>query len=420
MRTRKLLSSSGNAALALYGTSPGTATPVGSALYSNSAVCLDEKHRGPPYRSGGPLAISKIRYKVGTTASVTSHRTVTPTFYFSGKFYCPIPSFTVPYESSLSGWGAIGWSRTIPVTPVASVGLFLGELKDFPKMIRQTHDFFRRIVLDGAKPWSNKRVTIGQALKDVGDPSKVASDYLNLQFGWVPFVKDLVEIFDFQTKLAKKLDYLKKHNGRTLKRRLTMLNIRERKVLTALQTSWTTLSPIISTYAYHPDLPAARNRWEYKTRKIWYEAKYTYWIPELANPNADLTALKLKLLGVTLDPELIYNLVPWTWLLDWFTSTGSVVSNIVANSRYHVVAKYAYVMQTQEFEYTQDGTSLIKSGQHNSVGPYDYKRLNASSKVKYTFKRREVANPYGFGITDTSLSGYQWSILVALGLSRLR
>jgi len=417
MRTRKRLWKEGGVVIANnYG------SPVYSPTAYNSEVCTDEVHRGPPYLAGGPFAVSKVRHKVGLSASVFTYRNVLPEAWYSGRFYCPLPAVTAPTEPSLSGWGAIAWNRNRPVSPVASVSNFLAELRDIPKMIRQTMEFFRKLSIIKT-PFSRSRKTIGQFLTELSDPKGLGSDYLNLNFGWVPFVKDLIKIYDLEKNMTKKLTYLKRNNGKTVRKRMTLLNTVTRSSSHSTG-SGTTLRPIISSYCYALPFSVENDVTETTTsRRIWFEAKFVYYIPELADPKADLTSLKYRLSGLTLDPEVIYNAVPWTWLLDYFTNTGSVISNMVDMFRYHTVAKYAYIMQHYSVKHKRTCSAHMNVGTYPNppgVNPPKTQKLIASSSSEYEFKRREVANPFGFGITDASLSDYQWSILVALGLSRLR
>ena len=130
--------------------------------------------------------------------------------------------------------------------------------------------------------------------------------------------------------------------------------------------------------------------------------------------------LSLQLLGLDLDPTTLYKAYPWTWLLDWFSSAGSVVQNVFAQAKYSVLAEYAYVMCSEKFTYTAPAQVTVNTGE--AVYPlYEFPSsmsFSGASRTYYEFKQRQAANPFGFGITFASLSAFQWSILVALGLSR--
>jgi len=415
MRTRQRKVQYGGQLIAKSGGSPpGSNVLTPTYQYSNSVT--DEVHKGPPYRSGGPLTVSKTVVKVGLTAPVYTYGRSLPSYYYEGCFYAPVPGVTLPSESSIAGWGAKGWARTIPVSPIANLGVAIGELKDFPRMITSTASFFKRMNGLGLKMSKHPRKV--RDIRDAGwDVRNLGDDYLNLQFGWVPFLKDLYGAITFQKALAKKLSQLRRDNGKPVRRNAVLTSENWSTNVSVGQPTFTSLAPIISTFAYPSGAIEPRQLVEEYKLDRWYSAKYRYYIPELADPKADLTRLKLNLLGLSLDPEVIYQLVPWTWLLNWFTNTGAIVHNAVAMARYHVVAEYAYVMQSEMTRYTQAGTHDMYVGTSPNQ---TVQRLNASSSITRYYRRREAANPYGFGITDASLSAYQWSILVALGLTRLR
>lgn len=415
-RTRRTASGGGILGISTVNSVPTTHF----APYSTTvATCSDELHRGPPYRSGGPLAIFKERTAYRITKSISVTYGGLPSSSYNGAFYASVPpSNWNDTERSISGWGAIGWNRSIPTAPSASLGVFIGELKDAPRMLLQTKKLFQRLASSKIKLSNGKKV---RDLKDIGwTPKDGGSDYLNLQFGWVPFLRDLYSMFGLQETLAKRITQLKRDNGRTVHRRRT-LRREDWQELKSLQTS------TISAFLF-PALPTQLNSTTINVDRVtkkfslrtWFEAEFVYYSPELADPGNSLLKLKLDLLGLSLDADVIYNLVPWSWLLDWFTNTGTLVSNAVLLSKYHVVAKYAYVMQSQRTVLLREATGRYKLGSSPWPTPPPAVMLTGITSTTRDFKRREAANPYGFGITDSALSAYQWSILVALGLTRFR
>jgi len=300
------------------------------------------------------------------------------------------------------------------------------ELKDVPRMLSQTQRFINSI--RGLK-LSQVPTTVGQFISDLKKgPDYIASHYLNLQFGWVPFIQDLVFTSQMKAKLDKKLTWLKKKNGKSVKRSVVLDKSEFSEGIprtTAPESAW---MPVL-----HDSLYSVRNGGSYSNpvlksyrHKIWFEAKYTMLIPELlGKPWKDgYNSLAHDLLGLSLDPAILYKVYPWSWLLDWFTSVGDVVQNVTRRARHHIVAEYGYVMCSEDFTYAAPAHMIVMSGTFSSLsrlnGTAPEKVLDGVSKTVYAFRQREVANPYGFGITFASLSGYQWSILAALGLTRLR
>lgn len=400
-------------------------TQYSTPLYTFAHTCTDQTNPGPPYRSGGPLTVKKVTVKVGTTSKVYCNKISTPKLGYDGRFYAAVPiQSPEPAAKSISGYGAIGWNRTLPVRPVASLGQAIGELKDFPGMIKQTAEFFKRL---GRTPLS-KGKTLGDFKRDIANgPSNLGSDYLNLQFGWVPFVSDLLSIINARQNLDRKLSQLRRDNGKGV-RRSANLGSGGYNSGSVGGSTFSSVIPTVESQLYalgNTPLNAGHSTQSYQYN-IWYSAKYTYWLPDgMLDPRREtaflgLTGLERRLLGLELNASVIYNLMPWTWMLDWFSNAGSVVDNLVLNQQYHVVARYAYVMCHETYTFTNYGTTSMRTGTWGATSSARPVRVHALSSVKYEFKSREVAHPYGFGTTDADLNPFQWSILAALGLSRLR
>jgi len=399
-------------------------TSVSEPAYAGLHSCIDEVHPGPPYKTGGPLLVTKkminldrsrpffSRAYFGPLSSYDGHMTVLP--------YIPSPE---PIPLSLSGWGAKGWNRAFPVHPIYNLGVSLIELKDLPSMLVQTQRFFSGM---RGLSFSLSHGSVGGLFSSLkSGTSEAAGDYLNLQFGWIPFLQDLAFLLEMQAKLARKIAWLKKHNGKTVRRNFEMDAGGFSEDVPRVVQPFTTLSPVLNTELYSGSVVATASIPVQKTydRRIWFSSKWRFFIPELVKPGMSLTPLKLALSGIDLDPSIIYKVIPWTWLLDWFVSVSALFQNIYFRARYHVVAEYAYVMCRENFTWVAPGYADFNIGQQYVAPPFvltwpSTRRISGASTTYYEFRQREEANPYGFGITFASLSAYQWSILVALGLSR--
>lgn len=106
-------------------------------------------------------------------------------------------------------------------------------------------------------------------------------------------------------------------------------------------------------------------------------------------------------------PEVLWELAPWSWAVDWFSNTGDVIHNISTLGYDGLVMEYGYMMTHTQYDRRVEATALV-----NGVS------VSARTVSRRETKRRTVATPYGFGIDDTTLSPRQLAILAALGLSR--
>jgi hypothetical protein len=114
------------------------------------------------------------------------------------------------------------------------------------------------------------------------------------------------------------------------------------------------------------------------------------------------------LLGLSLTPDVLWELAPWSWAIDWVSNTGDVVKNISRFASGGLIMRYGYMMEhsIRKDIYTLDRTGL-KSG----------RRVPPIALVTETKVRRK-ANPFGFGLTWEGLSSFQASILAALGITK--
>lgn len=139
--------------------------------------------------------------------------------------------------------------------------------------------------------------------------------------------------------------------------------------------------------------------------EYWFSGAFRYYIPG-GNSTQDkwerYAAEADRLLGVDLTPEVLWNLAPWSWMLDWFGDVGDVMTNVSNLGADGTVMQYGYLMERKNIH--QIWTSSF-AGQP------------LRSEVSYLTKRRMPASPYGFGVTFADLSAKQLAILAALGLS---
>lgn len=399
----------------------GVSSNVIARTYISQEWIESGNHSGPPYRSGGPMLLQRTRRTnkdsggyYGSTANNGSVNTYTGRFQV-GFVPNPIP---LPVYN-LDALGTEGVSRSIPTSPSASLSVFLAELRDLPRMITQTHRFFEHFRSLGKK-FHRGTVTIGDTLDYFNRPGQSAGDYLNLQFGWLPFVRDLASFYETGGTLDKRVRHLKTNNmGKPVVRTRQL----RRWAYSTLQENYT--APSVTAIML-PSLPhsfmhsavapcATRNRTVTHKGRIWFKGTYMYYSPEIANmPDWQL---KADILGLRLDPDVIWQLVPWSWLMDWFTTAGPLIHNAVEMARHHVVMHHGYCMAHMSTEHVCRETQNVYTGNACTVTKINA-TVSGEATCLFEQKQRVVANPYGFGVNWEGLSPYQLSILGALGLSR--
>jgi hypothetical protein len=124
-----------------------------------------------------------------------------------------------------------------------------------------------------------------------------------------------------------------------------------------------------------------------------------------------------ELMRFDLTPADLWQLAPWSWLVDWFVDIGGLISTWQTATTNKILSTYAYAMRhevrTTSFFVTNlraEATGYTYSGPKALFGQYVTTR-----------KRRLRANPFGFiPNPQSALNGGQLAILGALGLTNVR
>lgn len=298
-----------------------------------------------------------------------------------------------PSDFTLKGWGTTGISRTIPTKPEMSLSTSIGELKDgLPNLI-------------------------GRQLKR--DPSlhSLGGEYLNYQFGIAPMINDVQDVIKLTKQYENIVKQFRRDQGRFVRRRITLVDEEESSSehLTRQTLAYAGGGdyPLVSVLA-QPD--GVRVRKTHKT-KIWFSGAYTIAYPKDADGLLQEISEFNRVYGVLPNAELAWNLLPWSWLVDWFSNLGDIITNVSYLTSPSTRLAYGYVMGEYSYSYTAE----------SKAGPtYAYTRgyygtpWGLESTLEYKRKRRLKASPFGFGVDLGGLTGSQAAILSALGLSRLK
>lgn len=234
----------------------------------------------------------------------------------------------------------------------------------------------------------------------------LGGDYLNIEFGWKPVLSDLLSLSQSILESEALLQQLARDSGRNVRRRLAFPADRQTTIGddTIVPESGAPLSLLnqrgrsITTSSYH---------------KTWFSGSYVYHYDPADLNEASRIATQARLLfGLQITPEVLWNLAPWSWLVDWFTNIGPILHNLSAFGQDGLVLRYGYLMHhhTRREDHLYRGVTLPKGG--------DFPAGDRRAAFCLESKRRIRATPYGFGLTFASFSVRQWAILAALGMTR--
>lgn len=335
---------------------------------------------------GGPMRITSVTRKrdlVNVGTIWTGRSGISHNLRYTGSFvpdYLADPSIG---EDSPAAWAAEAYRRMRPDRPSMDLAQAIGELKDLPMMLKT-------------------RFT--KHLRDIGNY------YLALKFGWEPLLRDIVKLYHLQQEVEKRIKQLLRDNGKPVRRRIKLFSdvIETSKQVT---TSYSVWYPVLNTYYYRRQ-PYSTICSTY-TDEVWASAQFRYWLPSGPRDLKWRSSLKRELMGTTPSPSTIYNLVPWSWLVDWFTNAGDVIDNLTVSVAERCAADYFYMMRTVSRTQNRQAHLHVRDETGKPV------EFTGHSESKRFAKHRLKGDPFGLATNQNTLTGMQWSILGALGLSRL-
>jgi len=185
-------------------------------------------------------------------------------------------------------------ARALPTRPKFQSFYNVAELKDLPMLYRNTVQFFK-------DPLS------------VTTPRGAGNQYLNYKFGWEQALRSVVDLLKLPTLISNRVNYLIKRQGRASTFRSSMRIVDQMSSIPAFNYNISTGETEISNGTKTVrtiDLKCAVNG--------------VLILPSISVPKLR-TDLLWQLWGANPSPSDVYNLVPWTWLIDWFTGLGEYI-----------------------------------------------------------------------------------------------
>ncbi|DAD52082.1 maturation protein [ssRNA phage Gerhypos.4_31] len=317
------------------------------------------------------------------------------------------PTSFAPMEwSDLPAYAQTAYAKASPTPSMFSLSQFLGE------------------VHEGLPRFGLQLLTRTQSLKAVG------SDYLNVEFGWIPFISDLQSagqaLLGATTALLGPRGPLHR-----LRREAAFSDSRSASYGPSIVTplTWVGTSSGTTESTFYPfekgivpkgpfgSLGNGNIRLiadkvtisELTESERWFEGSFSF-IPKIGfNPDSYLDRLG-QLMSTEITPSVLWELAPWSWLTDWFLKIGNTIAANEVASDNRIVSNYAYAMEQKTVT-----RGMLATGLHTNkyAGP-----ANVVRRWTTTGKRRIRANPYGFKpMTTANLNTNQWLIMAALGLT---
>lgn len=312
---------------------------------------------------------------------------------------------------------------TNPLKPKADLLVSIAELlrEGFPRMIS-------RELLDPSKFRGRKL-----RLKALG------GEYLNVVFGYKPIISDVIKVYDTLQKIDEIVEQwirddkksILRHRSVSLPRKV--VNLDEdgsggQKIQTAFfppraginepyyRYEWTNNPSWYSSFSRRGQVVYEEN--------ITFSAQFSYDLSKLRllsafgddGPLTESNAALREYLGlhaVGLAPTdfswvTLWNLVPFSWLVDWFVNIGELFDNYRAEQSAQLQMGWAYV--STHATRKVHCTTYVK-------GVGDGMTIRQTVDARQKSIRRLKATPFGFDVSFDGLTANQSAILGALALS---
>lgn len=332
---------------------------------------------GYPYRYAGPLFMDST-YTGGT--------------YING----PQGGMNAAYE------GPKAVQACIPTHPLMDIAVTLAELRreGFPRLGEELA----------------KHAALGKGLSTGG---KTASkEYLAWEFGLRPLLQEYNNLVSMVASVQDKLNQLRRDSGKLIRRSFSFPVTRTSEVQTGYSGGyWNGISNTSypqNAFTQSWTRYGGFTRTVTTTRRTWFTGAFTYHLQEgdaLSDQMARLAQEAQYLTGFQITPEVLWNLLPWSWLSDWNFNIGNNIANASALASDGLVMAWGYLMTENISDHTISTTS-----------PYpELKGLGAVSPTaiyRIHTKERRKASPFGFASNPSSYTARQKALLAALGISK--
>lgn len=311
----------------------------------------------------------------------------------------------VPFQDMLY-YGTTGIKRSLPGMPPISVFQLLGEIREgLPRIPGSTLFDWKLVAKNIREDPSRIRhifTSKGSPARKKAKLSSAGGEYLNIVFGVMPSVQSVLDVIDIAHNYPLLREQWQRAAGnQTRRHRVVKDEVTENSYVTS-ERPW----------------PQVDTRQPTGTLTTYVRESEQVWVDTSWSPSPVVTALDrwlsgmpdwVSLLGVAPNAANLWELIPFSWLVDYFTNAGDVLNNLSYGGANGYYLSYAYTM-AHKVRYTR------WTWQGSFLGvPV------TTTVVEHTeTKQRIRATPYGFGLDPDGLSPSQLATLAALGISRAR
>jgi hypothetical protein len=294
--------------------------------------------------------------------------------------------------------------RSIASRRVSNLAYNVYELKDIPRLVRQILDLQALIQLYIDKPKQLKQLD-----------RDISQLYLSFQFGIKSTYDAFKGLMELPEKATKRLNYLIRRNGKVSTGKSDRVVVVDTKDYE------------LPTFTFH--LPAWMSVADEEVKrtcvaKLRCTVNQTIQFPQLAVPSV-LDKDYLKLLGVAPTAEDFYNIIPFSWLVDYFVGIGDYIGILSAIHDDRQLINYGFlaidieevlehkvnITVLDQESHSVLGVGLVESTSKSRVIPY-YKKYTRTYKTRMSIG--DLSGVKSVGSDQGNLNDFQYSILFSL------
>lgn len=147
--------------------------------------------------------------------------------------------------------------------------------------------------------------------------------------------------------------------------------------------------------------------------KLEFVAKFKYWLPPGPRDFPWTARLRRRMLGSRVTPSVAWNLMPWTFLVDYFSTLGKAVENLGPGVEEQLYTEYCYITYREDIVYTDTRTVSTQS----NIGGNPIQNEAKCTYIEASRLRMRIsADPFAFRFIGGGPSLKQSAIIAALAL----
>jgi hypothetical protein len=326
-------------------------------------------------------------------------------------------SWSIPEPPGLEALVQRGLNSTLPyIKAELSIVNSLIELKDFKSLPESA---LRVIRLLEQKIFSlggvvNTGYYVARTLRDfIYSAVQTGSDaYLQAQFNIIPLLSDIRGIRTALSRLEKRINDLIAQQGRPQRKHFsfTFWEFRDMPDFTAPTSLDTFPFPFVEGQVvmdrYTTTSPTTFH----------FEIEYNYNFTQYQEEHALLLGL-LDSLGVNLNPQIIWNAIPWSFVVDWVAKVGNYLNQFQVRNMEPVIN-----IRRCLWSVTRERRIVVSKKVSSLDAPTDpaFSSYTQLPVIRETSYRRDVFLPGSSSIELSGLSSKEFSLGAALVIAQKR